>query len=92
MLKIKDNVDLKELEKYGFEYVKRRDYGKKTNEYIYRNDKENINVFTGDNELNATPKVLYMMDDISSYQESPIFEYPNVLYDLIKADLVEKVQ
>ena len=28
MLKIKDNVDLKELEKYGFKYEKYYEYGK----------------------------------------------------------------
>lgn len=90
MLKIKDNVNLKELEKYGFEYCKRNDYGKITNETIYRNNKEDINVFVDDNNEYIS-RVLFMMNDDSSYQESPCFMFSNTLYDLIKADLVEKV-
>lgn len=90
MLKIKDNVDLKELEKYGFVCCKRNDYGTITKENVYRNDKEDINIFIDDNN-EYIPRVLYMMDGISSYQESPCFTFSNTLYDLIKADLVEKV-
>ena len=91
MLKIKDNVDLKELEKYGFVYCKRNDYGKITNEIIYRNNKEDINIFVDDNN-EYIPRILFMMNDISSYQESTCFMFSNTLYDLIKADLVEKVE
>ena len=96
MLKIKDNVNLKELEKFGFKKQYRIDYDKKTKDIIYRNDNENINIFP-DNEVKylqdyeLIPRVLYMMNNDSSYQESPEFEFPGILYDLIKADLVEKM-
>ena len=91
MLKIKDNVELKELEKFGFNLCKRNDYGHKTRDDIYRNNDEDINVFIKDTDY-WTSRILYMMNYDSSYQESPDFEFPNVLYDLIKADLVEKAE
>ena len=72
MLKVKDNVDLKELEKYGFEY----------NEYTknYENDKCDM--------LIKTQRTL----DISTYLEMLDLDmYQELLYDLIKDGLVEKV-
>ena len=33
-----------------------------------------------------------MMNEDSSYQERPVFEIANVVYDLIQAGLVEKVE
>ena len=72
MLKVKDNVDLKELEKYGFEY----------NEYTknYENDKCDMWI--------KTQRTL----DISTYLEMLDLDmYQELLYDLIKDGLVEKV-
>lgn len=71
MLKIKDNVDLKELEKYGFKDDTR--FLQKDIDYI----------------------TYYINKDIRAI-EMWIFEneevvLDNTLYDLIKADLVEKV-
>lgn len=70
MLKIKDNVDLKELEKYGF---------KKKNYYnaicIVREDRQHDIFF----DL-KTRKLLFVN-----------YGY-DVLYDLIKDGLVEKVE
>lgn len=80
MLKIKDNVDLKELEKFGFKkepmiYVKkveRKSEGGLTfRKFIYIEEKSREisieeGIFNVDNELNT-------------------------VFDLIKADLVEKV-
>ena len=85
MLKIKDDVDLKELEKYGF----RKSGG------IYQIDLEidwNVNA-----PLGWIISCIYIQKDnriirISTHvkQETEITEI-SVLYDLIKADLVEKV-
>ena len=73
MLKIKDNVDLKELEKYGFDI----EQTKEEDDLIYGFD-----------------------SNLLFYKESGIIILPwngqttamNTLYDLIKADLVEKVK
>ena len=74
MLKIKDKVDLKELEKFGFRKIK---YG---NFYCYQYEDEYQNIIIG-------------QDRIIHYNQ---FTYHNelssVIYDLIKADLVEKVE
>ena len=79
MLKIKDNVDLKELEKYGFEYFVNgcgtTGYSKKTNYGYYtiiEKDKEHLGITIWERRL-------------------PTGINENLLYDLIKADLVEKV-
>ena len=95
MLKIKDNVDLKELEKYGFitekcgngentfydktkEYEK-YDYGFLINDY---NDENNRTIGYYFNNLED---VVYQ--DINHLDTHSL----DTLYDLIKADLVEKV-
>lgn len=67
MLKIKESVDLKELEKYGFKLL----YGKE-----YWNKK--ITIHSNTRKIRITTwKSPYDLD---------------VMYDLIKADLVEKVE
>ena len=68
MLKIKDNVDLKELEKFGFK--------KDKNIYYYKNVFSVIVLRIFDNRKISNPT-----DDNGNV----------LLYDLIKADLVEKV-
>lgn len=78
MLKIKDNVDLKKLEKYGFKsinYINQR-----THKYAtIRSDKE-INIITiGEDRI------------IHYNQMSVCNELDDVVYDLIKEDLVEKI-
>lgn len=73
MLKIKDNVDLEELEKFGF----KREWNYKTGEYdglYYCNDfkvckNRHLKPFNGTNHKRY-----------------------DVIYDLIKANLVEKVE
>ena len=85
MLKIKDNVDLKELEKFGFFrwfcYESYIDY------YAYDSDIQyypNVTISDEEDYYNPTPREISVMD----YNEEVI----NILYDLIKADLVEKVE
>ena len=71
MLKIKDNVDLKELEKFGFKYED-NDYRKERTDLDYIIDGDDKEIFIA-----------------STYGEFDRLD--NTLYDLIKEDLVEKV-
>ena len=80
MLKIKDNVDLKELEKYGFEYEK----GYEWQGYKAYN-------------LKSYDCIIEVVDDEDRWLTIELYEktmivIPSVLYDLIQAGLVEKVE
>ena len=75
MLKIKDNVDLKELEKYGFWQWE--------NVWCTNTNKKS---FTSIDDFNIS---LFEYDRIISCDEEADL---NVLYDLIKDGLVEKVK
>ena len=77
MLKVKDNVDLKELEKYGFTgYI--REYSRKyNNDIITCIDKETREI----RDIDTDYKFL-MMKDLGESKR---------VNDLIKADLIEKV-
>lgn len=70
MLKIKDDIDLKELEKYGF---------KKDEEQQYMIKDLDIFVGTEEDEKELVLDFGFNNENI------------NILYDLIKANLVEKV-
>lgn len=74
MLKIKDNVELKELKKFGF-WKWENTWG------VYT--KKNIIPTIEDADL-----FLYEYDRVIIFSEDSDL---NILYDLIKADLVEKV-
>ncbi len=74
MLKIKDNVDLKELEKFGFREI---DYVN-TKVYKYENDYGNIII--------GLDRIIHL-NHITVNNTSLL----NVLYDLIKVDLVERI-
>ena len=79
MLKIKDNVDLKELEKFGFEYNTTM-----AGSYTYHipskyNQKKDLHINK------------YGIMAIEMYEKYYGMEIPDIIYDLIKADLVEKV-
>jgi hypothetical protein len=76
MLKIKDNVDLKELEKYGFKIHKTKEW------YCYDVDKR-TDLFVKP----LTKQIIFTAYDYATKDVTNI----DVLYDLIKADLVEKV-
>ena len=81
MLKIIDNVDLKELEKYGFEYS---DWQKC---YIggYSNRELHLRVYEEDK--NREIKMYEPFRDVDG-EENNI----EILYDLIQAGLVEKIE
>jgi uncharacterized membrane protein YfhO len=79
MLKIKDNVDLKELEKFGFKYYEGKNYN------FYENksqENEELTYFVDCDLKNIT---------VSTFDGDEV-EVDNLLYDLIKADLVEKAE
>lgn len=79
MLKIKDSVDLKELEKYGF----------KENSFYYSKT-FNFEYYEVKIDVEKDRKYLIIQND---YYDSDYACYiPSVLYDLIKADLLEKVE
>lgn len=80
MLKIKDNVDLKVLEKYGFEYEERTKcyYGG------YSNRELHLRVYEDD--INREIKMYEPFRDVND-EENNIEK----LFDLIQAGLVEKV-
>ena len=79
MLKIKDYVDLKELEKFGFKAITIVDKTK----YQFTEIIENIEIYN----------VKIDCDNSIRYNQESTYNFiPNILYDLIKADLVEKVK
>ena len=84
MLKIKDNVDLKELEKFGFKQAPCGDYILKFQD-----------TYTGAISIRVfTDRVVYPKSDLDIYNlgnKNEIKMY-DMFYDLIKADLVEKVE
>lgn len=90
MLKIKDSVDLKELEKYGFEYKpmfnsKNED---KSGYYIISFDYEFIRY---DYIIDAKYRDIMLMTDNKDVVDDNMREF-DTLYDLIIGDLVEKVE
>lgn len=82
MLKIKDNVDLKELKKFGFITYINIDDGQ---EYYCI-----CNIFIGED------KIIKQDDGINECFDMLEHKFDDteieILYDLIKADLVEKVE
>lgn len=87
MLKIKDDVDLKELEKFGFTY--NDIYGWR---YEYKNSERLIN---SENPILAPYEdinIVFLIDkELYIHCNTHLIKIPDVIYDLIKADLVEKV-
>lgn len=83
MLKIKDNVDLKELEKFGFE-PRYDEFTGKIKSYAYVNEKIEVN-----NRLIPFHKDYNEYSEINKeYYNSNIVD---ILYDLIQVGLIEKV-
>ncbi len=77
MLKIKDNVDLKELEKYGFKYFIN---GCGTYGYSINLLKGYVTIVEKDNEYDGFDE-----------RRIPLNITQELLYDLIQAGLVEKI-
>ena len=95
MLKIKDNVDLKELEKYGF--ITRSDNcdGYPIYEKMQNTGEVEYGLLINDyyNDHNKTIEY-YFNNNWDIHQDIDLAdkESLDVLYDLIKADLVEKAE
>ena len=79
MLKIKDNIDLKELEKFGFEFERGTTYIKEIDEITY--------IYVSECDLKFINCVIDPMSNDGS-----IFDLIDTLYDLIQAGLVKKVE
>ena len=86
MLKIRDNVNLKELEKFGFKYTPNCYENYKL---CLQNDLEGAIYIRITND-----KIVYPVSDLDMYNlgNKNEFKMYDILYDLIKADLVEKVE
>ena len=84
MLKIKDNVDLKELEKFGFKIHKKAHYKLQRKNYI--KNTPNCVIFIENDTRWITS------DYVEGFFRQDEIIYQDLLYDLIKADLVEKVE
>ena len=83
MLKIRDGIDLKELEKFGFTT------SKKVKDKYNFDTKLVKAVFKSEDDLNAMTISDKRSIDLTDYFEN--IKWLDTLYDLIKADLVEKV-
>lgn len=95
MLKIKDNVDLKELEKFGFEYQKgaKINYYEKMIQYFPLGDSVPCTRYY----LTVNEQNRHIYNSIwgltwQGKNEHYSIEFLDNLYDLIKADIVEKVE
>lgn len=86
MLKIKDNIDLKELKKYGFRYDKV--LNKYTKVFDYGFFWRDIDVYIDNPNFKSREIKAYSSIMTDSIKEEWI---KNNIQDLIKADLVEKV-
>lgn len=84
MLKIKDNVELKELKKFGFTT------SKKVKDKYNFDTKLVKAVFKSEDDFNAMTISNKRSIDLTDYFEN--IKWLDILYDLIKADLVEKVE
>ena len=84
MLKICDEIDLKELEKYGFIQAPCGDYTLTFQD-----------TYTGAISIRVfTDRMIYPKSDLDIYNRENKNELKmyDVLYDLMRADLVEKVE
>lgn len=84
MLKIKDNVDLKELEKFGFKKVKEYAYG-----YYFKDFYNGFRIAICKPKYDHNDREIFI-DTIEELYDV-IDEYNKVIFDLIQAGLVEKV-
>ena len=86
MLKIRDGVDLKELEKYGF--VDDKIYGRKVKvKKMMAKEKWNAEIV----EIDLITGQLQIFVDDEYYEIYTNSDTLDFIYDLIKADLIEKV-
>ena len=87
MLKIKDNVDLKELEKFGFIKENKSQYVLTSRKWIMPSEERHIKRKIA-MKVYIKSRKLFITQNVTCEYDNKI----EILYDLIKADLVEKVQ
>lgn len=99
MLKIKDNVELKELEKFGFSPLYNQ-YTGELEEMYYTFHYIGGKKIVAKKHLNKAKTFSFQKKDKKNKLEYRLFafidcgyanEYADIIYDLIKAGLVEKV-
>ena len=86
MLKIRHHINLKELEKFGFKYVEDKSF---EGDFSYCEKPIGGNVIL---EVDAHSRVL--LADVTREESNKTYIFSDgfdVLFDLIQADLVEKV-
>ena len=86
MLKIKDNVDLKKLEKFGFIKENKSQYVLTSQKSIMPSEERHIKRKIA-MKVYIKSRKLFITQNITCEYDNKI----ELLYDLIKADLVEKV-
>ena len=97
MLKIKDNVDLKELEKYGFKILYDENTGqpkelfKQYYGWFYER-RTKISFKKGFVLDLSFPKKKIWLSNFYKYDTNDLHLWQDTLYDLIKDGLVEKVE
>lgn len=77
MLKIKDEVKLSELERFGFKM-----YG----DIYLKHENRDVNIYI----VNKT-RVVEISVEMTGIVPSIAYNFPTTIYDLIKADMVEKI-
>lgn len=92
MLKIRDNVDLKELEKYGFKRIINDTYSKEMNN---SDDRYETSILVNPSNKETENHIVYYINNdekIGNIEEDDIdlTGELDTLYDLIKANLVVK--
>lgn len=85
MLKIKDDVDLEELKRFGFEFVEAK--GIYADRYLYVDEDVCQSI-----EIDIKDRTICVEDTSENYYLGAIVDKAlTVLFDLIQAGLVEKV-
>lgn len=79
MLKIKDNVDLRELYRFGFKSETQQKGLIYESNYSFYNDIHEVSIYVCTDLKIVEPTYAFDVQDL------------DILYDLIKADMVEKV-
>lgn len=94
MLKIKKIVDLKELEKFGFNTYSNNCDGYPIYEKLQKTNNVEYGILINDNYDNNNKTIEYYFNNMDMQQDIDIGDKKSLdtLYDLIKADLVEKVE
>ena len=87
MLKIKDNIDLEELEKFSFDYCDEFE----VDDAIYIKEIQSFDNGSIKIIIDENSRFIEIMSFSDEPRHSSILQNLDILYDIIKADMVEKV-